>query len=92
MNKKKNRKKSTLCGNCHFFCKENHVDQIIFKTDKPDEETFVAQCRKVAPKAFEKSGSSGLDTNITRLNGWPLVHPYDWCGDHKLNEDGIEES
>lgn len=35
----------------------------------------VGRCRKHAPT----------------LNGWPVVMINDWCGDHKLNEEKIDD-
>jgi hypothetical protein len=35
--------------------------------------TTIGRCRRHAPT----------------MNGYPVVHPTDWCGDHKLDETKI---
>ena len=38
--------------------------------------TALGRCRRHAPT----------------MSGYPVVYPYDWCGDHKLDEDKLKES
>ena len=38
-----------------------------------DPPTIIGRCRRHAPT----------------MNGYPVVYPKDWCGDHKLNENAI---
>jgi hypothetical protein len=26
------------------------------------------------------------------MNGWPVMFPGDWCGDHKLDEEKLPEN
>ena len=40
---------------------------------KSEGETQIGRCRRHAPT----------------MNGYPVVYPADWCGDHKLNEEAL---
>lgn len=49
----------------------------MFYVEKVSEqgESVVGRCRKHAPT----------------LNGWPTMYAADWCGDHKLDENKVQE-
>lgn len=36
---------------------------------------IIGRCRRRAPS----------------IQGWPVVHPTDWCGDHKVDEDKFDD-
>ena len=44
-----------------------------FDADETKPQQNLGRCRKSAPT----------------MNGWPVVFPDDWCGDHKLDENKI---
>lgn len=41
--------------------------------DPGADEKLIGRCRRHAPT----------------MNGYPVVFPNDWCGDHKLNEEAV---
>ena len=48
-----------------------------------------ASCMWFVPKAIE--GKDGTTIGRCRrhaptMNGWPVLFPGDWCGDHKIDE------
>lgn len=52
---------------------DNWSDQMTFQCAScmffvPKNETSIGRCRKHSPS----------------IDGWPVVHDSDWCGDHKL--------
>lgn len=56
-------------------------------------------CMWFVPKKITNDDGDVLDGPICRcrrhaptMNGYPVVFPTDWCGDHKLNENSIVSS
>ena len=44
---------------------------VLKEVDNPSTTSVIGRCRRHAPT----------------MNGYPVVFTYDWCGDHKLNEN-----
>lgn len=63
-----------LCDTCMFFVRKKIVVNSVDGNRCGEEiDGPVGRCRRHAPT----------------MNGYPVVYPSDWCGDHKLNENSI---
>ena len=52
-------------------------------------------CMFYVPKKSSTAGSMKLGRCRRRcptMNGWPVMYPTDWCGDHKLNESAPSDA
>lgn len=41
------------------------------------------------PRCSNKEGVGRCRRHAPTMAGYPVVFPYDWCGDHKLNEGAL---
>jgi hypothetical protein len=63
------------CKSCKFF---DHVD--------PDVSGF-GECHRFPPqmviveREHDAVGPTGHETNCPQDGGWPLLQPFDWCGE-----------
>lgn len=71
----KNRSKGMKCRTCMYFVpKEANATPQEQVEAERQLPDVLGRCRRHAPT----------------LNGYPAVWDYDWCGDHKLDENRVE--
>ena len=69
----RDRSKGMSCATCVYYVVKERHSEGAEYDPETPIQIILGRCRRHAPT----------------MNGWPVMFPSDWCGDHKLDENKV---